>query len=239
MKKIGVVIPACNEQDDIENCLHAIAQAQLYVLQYHHGDNLPEIQVLVVLDCCTDQTLDKVKCLGIDYLECDYACVGKSRHLGIQTLIEQGCDWLCCTDADSMVSTHWFNTMLQTPLADMICGIVELNAWQHLSAYTRQSYEQHYQDKMHHRHIHGANLSFSAKTYQSLGGFKAMPCHEDVDLVRRAEQQGLNIIWSNKVRVQTSSRLSSRVEQGFAHFLQKLEQQALQSETLNLARKII
>ena len=46
---------------------------------------------------------------------------------------------------------------------------------------------------MEHRHIHGGNLRFSAKAYLEVGGFAALPCHEDVDLVKRFESQGYSI----------------------------------------------
>jgi hypothetical protein len=81
----------------------------------------------------------------------------------------------------------------------------------------------HYQDKMGHRHIHGANLSFSAESYLAVGGFAPLGCHEDVDLVKRFESTGYAITWSNRVRVITSSRLQARATEGFAAFLANLE----------------
>ena len=76
---------------------------------------------------------------------------------------------------------------------------------------------------MGHRHIHGANLSFSSAAYLAVGGFAALPCHEDVDLVKKFEKQDFAITWSNRVRVITSSRLQARAAEGFAAFLANLE----------------
>nr|WP_254423181.1 hypothetical protein [Psychrobacter sp. DAB_AL32B] len=77
---------------------------------------------------------------------------------------------------------------------------------------------------MGHHHIHGANLSFSSDAYVAVGGFAHIACHEDVDLVRRFEAQSYAITWSNRVRVMTSSRLQARATEGFAAFLNNLEQ---------------
>lgn len=106
----------------------------------------------------------------------------------------------------------------------MICGVVVVDNWAGLSKQVREQYLAHYQDQMNHRHIHGANLSFCADAYLAVGGFDAMPCHEDVALVNKFSEQNLPIIWSNRVRVVTSSRLDARTSEGFAHFLRTLQQ---------------
>ena len=224
--KIGIVIPAHNEAETIINCLTSVQTAikQLPVSI--------EAFVIVVLDSCTDDTLNKVKAAGIDYISCDYRCVGKVRDAGIRHAIAQGATWIACTDADSIVTTDWLVQqvihILQPiegkPSIDMICGVVSIDKWDHLTPQTKADYLAHYQDSMGHRHIHGANLSFSSEVYLELGGFAPLPCHEDVDLVNRFESQGFNILWSNKVRVITSSRLQARAKEGFAAFLNNLQQ---------------
>lgn len=220
-KKIGVVIPAHNEAARIGACLASIQQA---VMQLPSGI---AVQVVVVLDSCEDATLDKVKQAGVDYLCCAFRCVGKVRDLGVRSLIEQGATWIACTDADTVVAADWLTQQLthleQAPVS-MICGVVSVDSWQGLSDTTREQYLAHYQDRMDHRHIHGANLSFASRDYVAVGGFDAIGCHEDVGLVKKFEHHQLPIVWSNAVRVITSSRLLARAQQGFAHFLNKLEQ---------------
>lgn len=217
--KIGIVIPAHNEAETIADCLAAVQTA---IAQLPQGvDAYP----LVVLDNCTDDTQNIVKDLGVDYLSCDYRCVGRARDFGLRHAIKNGATWLCCTDADSTVSKDWLAEQishLQQP-TDMICGVVSVANWSHLTPKTRDDYLAHYQDKMGHRHIHGANLSFSSRAYLAVGGFEALACHEDVNLVKKFENQGFNIIWSNRVRVTTSSRLEARAAEGFAAFLANLE----------------
>jgi hypothetical protein len=145
-------------------------------------------------------------------------------------LIEQGADWIACTDADSMVEADWLMAQikhLKAEPAAMICGVVSIDCWDALSESTKQQYLAHYQDCMNHRHIHGANLSFASQDYVAVGGFDELTCHEDVGLVKKFEQADLPIIWSNLVRVVTSSRLDARADEGFAHFLRGLENQPL------------
>ncbi|WP_296404695.1 glycosyltransferase [Psychrobacter sp.] len=227
--KIGIVIPAHNEAETISDCL---ASVQIAI------DQLPsfiEAYPLVVLDSCTDNTLDLVMSKGVDYLILNYRCVGQVRDTGIRHVISQGATWVACTDADSLVNPDWLiqqgahiedSSSKQghcSKSCDMICGVVSINDWDHLTDKTKKKYLAHYQDMMGHRHIHGANLSFSSEAYLKVGGFANMPCHEDVDLVKRFEAKGYNIVWSNKVRVVTSSRLQARAKEGFAAFLTNLE----------------
>ena len=222
--KIGIVIPAHNEAMTIAKCLASVRSAI---------EQLPstiKAYLLVVLDNCTDDTQSIVKAAGVDYLCGDYQCVGQVRDIGIRHAIANGATWLACTDADSVVAVDWLVQQIehitQQP-TDMICGVVDIDSWAHLTAQTREDYIAHYQDRMGHHHIHGANLSFNSEAYLAVDGFAHLPCHEDVDLVKRFEKQGFDITWSNRVRVLTSSRLQARADGGFAAFLNNLEQNNL------------
>lgn len=217
---IAIVIPAHNEALTIRQCLVALQVAI---------EKIPETVTaypIVVLDSCTDETLDIVKELGVEHISCDYQCVGRVRDLGIRQAIENGATWLACTDADSIVEADWLIQQLahlKQQKTDMICGVVSVDDWTRLTAQTRTDYLAHYQDKMGHRHIHGANLCFSGEAYLAVGGFKPIGCHEDVDLVNRFQAHNYDIVWSNRVRVVTSSRLEARASEGFAAFLNNLE----------------
>ena len=219
--KIGIVIPAHNEAMTIAKCLASVQSAIKQLT------STIKVYSLVVLDSCTDDTQSIVKAAGVDYLCCDYQCVGQARDIGIRHAIANGATWLACTDADSVVTVDWLAQQIEHQPTDMICGVVDVDSWAHLTAQTREDYIAHYQDKMGHHHIHGANLSFSSEAYLAVGGFSSLPCHEDVDLVRRFEAQSYVITWSNRVRVMTSSRLQARADGGFAVFLNNLEQKNL------------
>ena len=222
--KIGIVIPAHNEAMTIAKCLASVQSAIKQL------PSTIKAYPLVVLDSCTDDTQSIVKAAGVDYLCCDYQCVGQVRDIGIRHAIANGAIWLTCTDADSVVTVDWLAQQIEHishQPTDMICGVVDVDSWAHLTAQTREDYIAHYQDKMGHHHIHGANLSFSSEAYLAVGGFSSLPCHEDVDLVGKFESQSYAITWSNRVRVMTSSRLQARADGGFAAFLNNLEQNNL------------
>ena len=220
MMKIGIVIPAHNEAETIAQCLASVQTAI---------EQLPatiEASILVVLDSCTDDTLSIVQAAGVDYLCCHYQCVGQVRDLGIRHAIAHGASWLACTDADSTVPMDWLVQQIEhldQQKTDMICGVVSVDNWGQLSSQTQNAYMAHYQDKMGHRHIHGANLGFSRDAYLATGGFAPLNCHEDVDLVNRFRARRYAITWSNRVRVSTSSRLQARAKEGFGAFLANLE----------------
>lgn len=214
---IGVVIPAFNEEDYLEKCLAALYDAQKSCI----AQNI-QIQILVVLDSCSDKSIEIVQARKIDYLECNFRCVGKARDLGVRHFIDQGIRWVACTDADSEVTQDWFIQQCLHQPTDAICGVVEINNWHTLSEQVREDYLLHYQDKMHHRHIHGANLCFSTEAYLLAGGFDHLACHEDVGLVHKIQRLGLKISWSNKLRVITSARLIGKAPQGFSCFLLNL-----------------
>ncbi|GAA5014610.1 glycosyltransferase family A protein [Acinetobacter puyangensis] len=215
---IGIVIPAHNEETDLPACIHAM---QIAIDEI--GSLAIDVRILVVLDNCTDQSLNIIQQAGIDYLQCDAQCVGIARDLGIRQMIATGAQWIACTDADSRVDRYWLQQQLQHQPTDVICGVIELDCWQHLSQTARKKYLSHYQDRMDHRHIHGANLSFSATAYLQVGGFEALTCHEDVGLIQRFLDEEYQIIWSNLVRVTTSSRLNARAPNGLSAFLKQLE----------------
>ena len=222
--KIGIVIPAHNEAMTIAKCLASVQSAIKQL------PSTIKAYPLVVLDSCTDETQKIVKAAGIDYLLCDYQCVGQVRDIGIRHAIANGATWLACTDADSVVAMDWLVQQIEHishQSTDVICGVVDVDSWAHLTLQTRENYIDHYQDKMGHPHIHGANLSFSSDAYLAVGGFAHIPCHEDVDLVGKFEAQSYAITWSNRVRITTSSRLQARASEGFAAFLNNLEQNNL------------
>lgn len=213
--KIGVVIPAHNEEYYLAACLSSVQRAIEQITDH-------EVEILVVLDDCTDQSRMIVQQHQVDWIECDYACVGRARDIGIRQLITRGATWIACTDADSLVNPDWLLHQIQHQPTDAICGVVVLDDLSHLSILKQQRYLAHYQDQMNHQHIHGANLSFSVASYIQAGGFEAIPCHEDVSLIQKFIQQCSHITWSNLVRVTTSSRLNGRAPQGLSYFLNQL-----------------
>lgn len=115
--KIGIVIPAHNEEQFIERCLTAVNQSLKHVSV--------TVTPVVVLDSCTDNTLNIVQSFGVNYLTIDARRAGVARRTGVDYLIDKGCDWICTTDADSMVTVDWLEqqlTLIDTHNPDMIYG---------------------------------------------------------------------------------------------------------------------
>lgn len=214
---IGIVVPVHNEEEDIAACIRSI---QMSIKQIDHLD-IP-VQTIFVVDSCTDQSLNIIQMHQQDFIECDYRCVGQARDLGVKALIERGVTWIASTDADSMVHRDWLQHQIDHQPTDVICGVVEIEKWGNLSVAIKHKYIQHYQDRMGHSHIHGANLAFCRDAYIRVGGFDAITCHEDVNLIEKFMANNYLITWSNKVRVVTSSRLHARAPQGFSDFLKTL-----------------
>lgn len=215
---IGVVVPAHNEEALIARALRALQRSA------QHGELAGEqVEILVVLDACSDGTVAIVQDLGIEHLSIEACNVGIARATGAQALIQRGARWLAFTDADSAVAPSWLARQLGLR-TDAVCGVVEVDDWHGYSHEERCAYEAHYVDAEGHRHVHGANLGVCSRAYMRAGGFPPTASREDVGLVQRLVAAGATIAWTNTVRVITSARRVGRAPMGHAHFMQQLQQ---------------
>lgn len=214
---IGVVIPAHNEARYIDRCLASIQAAAR-----HPQLAGMAVQVLVVLDACTDDTGLRATAAGCDTLEVSFRNVGRSRAVGAQLLLSAGAQWLAFTDADTQVPDDWLARQLGFQ-ADAVCGTVSVDSWHHHSEQARVRYLAGYRFEEGHRHIHGANLGLSAAAYEKAGGFQHLAAHEDVQLVADLERIGARIVWTATNSVTTSARKDFKCREGFGEFLLSLE----------------
>lgn len=212
---IGIVIPAHNEELFLDQCLDA-----LLVAAAHPSLDVP-VRILLVLDSCSDGSASIAANYPIDTLPLQAHNVGLARAAGIEWMLSHGATWIACSDADSRVAPDWLVRQLSLN-ADMVCGTVQVAEWGDLSLDVQARYQNAYQARDGHRHIHGANLSFSAACYRRAGGFKAIPVDEDVQLVAAFERIGARIAWSCLPQVYTSARLASRARGGFGDYLKSL-----------------
>lgn len=214
---IGILIPAHNEEALLAQCLQAALTAARHPLL-----NGETVIVLLVLDSCSDHSAEIATGFDVNVLHIEAQNVGAARGMGAQLLLDQGVRWISCTDADSLVADDWLVAQLALE-ADAVCGTVEVHDWGNLiDAPTQARYLNDYQARDGHRHIHGANLGFSAKVYQQAGGFLPLKCHEDVHLVKQLQACGATIAWSHRPRVTTSARLDCRAKGGFGDYLKTL-----------------
>ncbi len=217
---IGVVIPAHNESRYIEQCLASIEVAAAHPLLAG-----VTVQVLVVLDDCSDDTGGLAAAMGHPTLAVWFRNVGKARAVGAQTLLNAGARWLAFTDADTRVPADWLVRQLAFE-ADAVCGTVAVDSWNGHSDQARVRYLQGYRFEEGHRHIHGANLGLSAAAYEKAGGFQHLAAHEDVQLVADLERIGARIVWTATNSVTTSARRDFKCREGFGEFLLKLDEVA-------------
>ncbi|AMM25488.1 glycosyltransferase [Variovorax sp. PAMC 28711] len=213
---LGIVIPAHNEERDIHACVRAAQEAA------HHPALAGEtVEVLVVLDSCTDATAVRAAQAGAHTLSMRARNVGTARAMGAEALLARGARWLAFTDADTVVSPSWLVDQLALN-AEAVCGSIGVDDWSPHGAHAallKAHFLETYTDADGHSHIHGANLGVSAAAYRRAGGFQHLTCSEDVAFVRALEAAGIQIAWSARPRVMTSARREARAEGGFADAL--------------------
>lgn len=213
---IGIVIPAHNEELVLGTCLRSVNAC------LRHPDLRNEaVEVLVVLDACTDSTPVVASRAGVRTMSVNARNVGLARAAGAEALLTRGARWLAFTDADTVVSSSWLADQLSLD-SDAVCGTVEVDDWSPHGPHAdllHWHFLQTYSDQDGHRHIHGANMGVSAQAYQRAGGFQNLACSEDHAFVSALEAAGARIAWSSKPRVVTSARRVGRVQGGFADAL--------------------
>jgi glycosyltransferase involved in cell wall biosynthesis len=224
--RAAVVVPAHNERADLSACLRAIVSAARCVPR--------PVTVVVVLDSSDDDSIELAGRFGPDvhFVSLEAHNVGAARAVGFAYAhslfgYNAAC-WYATTDADSRVDPDWLVHQLGLD-ADMVLGVVRVDDWRDRSPDVANRYMQAYaagamQQNGHHEHIHGANMGFSARAYWRVGGFRALSCGEDVDLVARFEAAGYCIHRDAELSVITSARVQARAPYGFAHRLNQLEE---------------
>ena len=220
---IGIVVPAHNEEALLGVCLASLSAAAV-----HPGLHGEAVQIVVVLDDCSDGSAAVVAQAALAsasnsgapaITSVQVACrqVGTARAAGAARLLDAGARWLAFTDADTRVTPDWLVQQLALGV-DVVCGTVAVDDWSPHAAHGPQleaHFYRTYTDRDGHRHIHGANLGVSASAYRSAGGFAPVACHEDVLLVAALERIRARFAWSAAPRVVTSARTDARARGGF------------------------
>lgn len=214
---IGVIVPVHNEEQHLDDCIESLLLAASHKDLDHEA-----VTIAIVLDACTDASLDVARRHGVETLVCDHRNVGRSRAEGARHLLAKNARWLAFTDADTVVPPSWLVDQVRFR-KDAVCGLVDVSDWSEHSIRVRERYYARYRPVDGHRHVHGANLGVCSVAYRKAGGFKALSAHEDVQLVADLERSGASIVWTSANCVTTSARKNSRCREGFADYLQSLE----------------
>ena len=220
--RVGVVVPAADEEQRIAACLTAVREA---VARLRAERPALAVTTVVVLDSCRDGTAGIVaRFAEVTALRSSARRVGVARRTGSVRLEPDERTWLAHTDADSQVPPDWLTHMVGVADrgAELVFGTVLPDA----DAETLRSWQRLHVANDGHPHVHGANLGVRADVLDRLGGWRPLATGEDVDLARRAHAGGFRIHRCGAVPVRTSARRHGRAPHGFSSYLRTLGEPA-------------
>jgi glycosyltransferase involved in cell wall biosynthesis len=225
LHRVGVVVPAHDEEATLASCLESLLSAAALIAE--------RVAIVVVLDACIDRSAAvtaEFADRGVVGLVVDHRSVGAARAAGMDELLRslgtRG-TWLATTDADTRVPENWLSTQLRIARsgARVVAGTVAVDDWTERSEYVREQAQRDYVTATD-RHVHGANLGFAAEAYVAAGGFRHVSCHEDVEFVATCRARGEAVVWATDLPVITSARRNGRAPNGFSAYLTALERRA-------------
>lgn len=180
----SIIIPARNEEDNIEACLHTIFKNEYPVDHY---------EVIVADDNSEDSTVEKVKALQPIYKNLQLAEIKNDpdrklnayKKKAIETAIAQSSfPWIVATDADCMVSNKWlslYNIQIQNTQPVFIAAPVKyhhsgtfLSLFQCLDFISLQGITAATVSAGFHSMCNGANLAYQKEAYTKVGGFTSI-----------------------------------------------------------------
>lgn len=242
---VGVVVPACDEQERIEACLRSVRRS------LRRLPTETAVAVAVVLDRCSDRTPERVATTIADWPEAEAvlaqdtlprpgrakvgsgADVGALRALGLRRALARLAPhppdrtWLLSTDADTTVPADWAyaHVRLAEAGAHGVAGLAELDDGSHLPTEVLERYRAIVARGLHgrhHEHVYGANLGFRADAYLAVGGFPLEGPGEDHGLWWRLATAGYRLEHPTTLPVWTSARVRGRADGGLADLLHSL-----------------
>ncbi len=257
-----VVVPARDEAERVERCLHALAGQR--------GVARERFELIVVLDGCRDETPEHVANFAAAHPSLRLHAVELAQSRGVGRARRHGMDLACerllqvgradgliaSTDADSVVAEDWLACQLELAArgAQAIGGRIELLADEALGL-SRQAVGEREQRSVErlrsvrstaalqaasdHHQFSGASLAITAATYRRCGGLPVRAALEDEALERELTARGVAIHRSAQVRVSTSARTGGRAPRGLAQDLARSDWRATRSyraEQFPLAR---
>jgi cellulose synthase/poly-beta-1,6-N-acetylglucosamine synthase-like glycosyltransferase len=214
---IAVVIPAQDEEYNIERCIDSVRQAA-------HALSLP-VWIVVIADDCTDQTIPRaMRALGQDgqVLECAPRSPGTARRWGCGAALRHfaGHDctrlWLANTDADAYVPGDWLSQHLTLAMAGAaaVAGVTRLGA---VPGYTSELLgflsTGKVRDDNPEYQVCGANLGVRADAYVDAGGWSHVRVAEDHCLWSQLRRRGWPQIVSDSSVVMRCGRVRQRTRE--------------------------
>jgi hypothetical protein len=220
--RVGVVVPARDEEARIGACLEAVAAAV-------RRAGRPAI-VCVVADRCRDATAALARAAGVDVVFNDGPLtIGDVRNLGVRRVASLLGDvtertWLLGTDADTVVPPTWIVDHLRYAEtgAAAVAGAVDLDDPHLLPVDTLARYTRLVAARVAgrtHGHAYAANLGVRADAFLQVGGYPGVVCGEEHALLARLRHAGHLVLCPTDVRARTSARTAGRARGGLADLL--------------------
>lgn len=180
--KVAVVIPARNEEKNIEACIHSVL-SQTYPASM--------IEIIVIDDHSTDGTASIVKHFAGRNIKlislADHVArnINSYKKRAIEVAIGSSeADWIVTTDADSIAPPRWIESMMafrDASGAELIAAPVKLTAkdnlleiFQLLDFITLQGITAAAVNSNFHVMGNGANLGYSKTSFVEVEGFKGI-----------------------------------------------------------------
>jgi glycosyltransferase involved in cell wall biosynthesis len=225
IERVGVVVPARDEQDLLPSCLDALEVAVERLTDVRDV----VVDTVVVLDRCTDASLSIARARDfVTAVEVGAGNVGLARGAGCAEVLRgtrpdgYAALWLASTDADSQVPPTWL--LRQVELAEqgveVVLGTVTVDDWSDHPPWVEGRWRASYNGSDGHPHVHGANVGCRADAYLAAGGFLALSCDEDIALATALADRV--IVRTGEISVVTSARRTARAAGGFADYLAQL-----------------
>lgn len=245
--RASVVVPVCNEENNLRNCLNALLHQSLPHQFY---------EVVVLLNNCTDSSPQIARQFQQEHpafalhlverwLPKKNANVGTARRMlmeeASQRLPSSGA--ILSTDGDTTVASNWVarNLELLTSGMDAVGGDITLHPgdFAKLPASSRRQYTEdarylsavtrleslldpdpHDPWPRHHHHF-GASLACTNALYTQVGGLPKADCLEDVAFVNAIMRADAKLRHSPDVTVVTAARTTGRARIGLASQLRE------------------
>ena len=193
---ISVIVPALNEEENIERCLNSLLDQTASKRDYE----------LIVSDSSSeDNTVKIAKPIADKVVKCKRVGAGFGRNYGVK--FAKG-KYLAFIDADSFASPRWIEGIAESlknavaatgPFSCMENRVkykIYYNAW---NAHTRFSLWMNYPE------FPGFNFAVRKSNFVRAGGFPADSVVDDIMLSQKLNQYG-RLAYNKKMQVKTSGR---------------------------------